>query len=97
MKWRLWGRRRTFPIAIGETSVSEPRRKRILSLKDRLALYANEVRARASLLPQGIGKDALLKKADQAGYPLRRLPPDPTGGIADAEIKTPSHAAGRDP
>src|SRR5579872_205666 len=63
----------------------------------RVALYANEVRARASLLPQGIGKDALLKKADQAGYPLRRLPPDPTGGIADAEIKTPSHAAGRDP
>ena len=89
--------RTQIPRAIGETSVSEPRRKRILSLKDRLALYANEVRARASLLPQGIGKDALLKKADQAGYPLRHLRSDPTGGIADAEIKTPSRAVGRNP
>jgi hypothetical protein len=54
------------PNAMGEISVSEPRRKRFLSLKDRLALYASEVRGRASLLPAGIEKDALLKKADQA-------------------------------
>jgi len=46
--------------------VLEPRRKRFLSLKDRLALYANEVRGRANLLPPGNEKDALLKKADQA-------------------------------
>ena len=51
---------------MGEISVSEPPRKRFLSLKDRLALYANEVRGRASLLPPGNEKDALLKKADQA-------------------------------
>ena len=51
---------------MGETSVLEPRRKKFLSLKDRLALYANEVRGRASLLPPGNGKDVLLKKADQA-------------------------------
>ena len=44
----------------------EPRRRKFLSLKDRLALYANEVRGRANLLPPGNEKDALLKKADQA-------------------------------
>ena len=44
----------------------EPRRKKFLSLKDRLALYANEVRGRAHLLPPGDEKDALLKKANQA-------------------------------
>jgi hypothetical protein len=51
---------------MGEASVLEPRRKRFLSLKDRLALYANEVRGQANLLPPGNEKDALLKKADQA-------------------------------
>ena len=51
---------------MGKTSVSEPRRKKFLSLKDRLALYANEVRERASLLPPGNERDTLLRKADQA-------------------------------
>jgi len=46
--------------------VLEPRRKKFLSLKDRLALYANEVRGRANLLPPGGEKDALLRKAEQA-------------------------------
>jgi hypothetical protein len=35
-------------------------------LKDRLVLYANEVRERAARLPPGIERDALLKKALQA-------------------------------
>jgi hypothetical protein len=42
------------------------RSKRFLTLKDRLALYANEVRERASLLPPGIERDILIKKARQA-------------------------------
>jgi hypothetical protein len=42
------------------------RTQRFLTLKDRLALYANEVRERAALLPPGIERDILLKKARQA-------------------------------
>jgi hypothetical protein len=42
------------------------RSKRFLTLKDRLALYANEVREGASLLPPGIERDILIKKARQA-------------------------------
>jgi hypothetical protein len=42
------------------------RSKRFLSLKDRMALYASQVRRRAARLPPGIEKDALLKKAHQA-------------------------------
>jgi hypothetical protein len=42
------------------------RSKPLLTLKDRLALYANELRERASLLPPGIERDILLKKARQA-------------------------------
>jgi len=38
----------------------------LLSLKDRLALYANEVREKAILLPPGIERETLLKKARQA-------------------------------
>lgn len=40
--------------------------KRFLSLKDRLALYAQEVRGKAGLLPPGIEREALLEKARQA-------------------------------
>lgn len=36
------------------------------SLKDRLASFAKEVREKASRLPEGEEKDALLKKARQA-------------------------------
>lgn len=36
------------------------------SLKDRLIAFANEVRDRASLLPSGVEKDDLLRKARQA-------------------------------
>lgn len=41
-------------------------RPRFLSLKDRLALYADDLRKRAALLPPGIEREALLKKARQA-------------------------------
>lgn len=40
--------------------------RRFLSLKDRLALYADEMRKKAAHLPPGIEKELLLKKADQA-------------------------------
>jgi hypothetical protein len=42
------------------------RSQRFLTLTDRLALYANEVRERAALLPPSIERDMLLKKARQA-------------------------------
>ena len=41
-------------------------RRQFLSLKDRLALYAKEVRKKAACLPPGTEKDALLEKARQA-------------------------------
>jgi len=37
-----------------------------LSLKERLALYAKQIRQRAAILPAGIERDALLEKARQA-------------------------------
>lgn len=40
--------------------------RRFLSLKDRLALYADEMRKKAAHLPPGIERELLLKKADQA-------------------------------
>lgn len=40
--------------------------KRFLSLKDRLALYANEIRQKAALLPPGVERETLLNKARQA-------------------------------
>nr|WP_298260607.1 hypothetical protein [Bradyrhizobium sp.] len=47
--------------------MQERRRPRqFLSLKDRLALYAREVRKKAACLPPGIERDALLEKARQA-------------------------------
>jgi hypothetical protein len=42
------------------------RSQRFLTLKDRLTLYANEVRESAALLPPGNERDILLKKARQA-------------------------------
>lgn len=42
------------------------RSKRFLSLTDRLALYAEEMRKKAARLPPGAERDLLLKKADQA-------------------------------
>lgn len=42
------------------------RPKQFLSLKDRLALYAREVRKKAACLPPGTERDALLEKARQA-------------------------------
>ena len=41
-------------------------RRQFLSLKDRLALYATEVRKKAACLPPGTEKDALLEKARRA-------------------------------
>jgi hypothetical protein len=41
-------------------------RRQFLSLNDRLALYAKEVRKKAACLPPGTEKDALLEKARQA-------------------------------
>jgi len=41
-------------------------RRQFLSLQDRLALYADEVRKKAALLPPGVKRDALLEKARQA-------------------------------
>jgi hypothetical protein len=40
--------------------------RHFLSLKDRLALYAREIRQSAAILPPGTERDALLKKAIQA-------------------------------
>ena len=40
--------------------------RRFKTLKDRLALYAREVREKAASLPPGAEKDVLLKKARQA-------------------------------
>jgi hypothetical protein len=40
--------------------------RRFLSLKDRLALYAEEVRKKAAHLPPGTERELLLKKANQA-------------------------------
>jgi hypothetical protein len=40
--------------------------KRFLSLKDRLALYANGIRESAARLPPGTGQESLLNKARQA-------------------------------
>lgn len=40
--------------------------RRFKSLKDRLALYAKEVREKAANLPPGAERDVLLKKARQA-------------------------------
>jgi hypothetical protein len=46
--------------------MQERRPRQFLSLKDRLALYAEEVRKKAARLPPGIERDALLEKARQA-------------------------------
>ena len=40
--------------------------RRFKTLKDRLALYAREVREKAASLPPGVERDVLLKKARQA-------------------------------
>lgn len=40
--------------------------RRFKTLKDRLALYAKEVREKAASLPPGVERDVLLKKARQA-------------------------------
>jgi hypothetical protein len=40
--------------------------RRFLSLKDRLALYADEMRKKAARLPPGAERDLLLRKASQA-------------------------------
>jgi hypothetical protein len=45
---------------------SRRRFEQALPLKDRLALFATEVREKASRLPRGRERDDLLKKADQA-------------------------------
>jgi hypothetical protein len=45
------------------------RSKRFLSLNDRLALYAKEIRQSAAILPPGTERDALLRKASQAVFP----------------------------
>jgi hypothetical protein len=42
------------------------RSKQTISLKDRLTAFANEAREKALLLPPGIEKDDLLRKARQA-------------------------------
>lgn len=42
------------------------RSRRFLSLPDRLALYAEEMRKKAARLPPGAERDLLLKKARQA-------------------------------
>lgn len=42
------------------------RSRRFLSLKDRLALYAEAMRKKAARLPPGAERDLLLKKASQA-------------------------------
>ena len=42
------------------------RSKQTPSLQDRLALFAKNVREKASLLPPGAAKDDLLRKARQA-------------------------------
>jgi hypothetical protein len=42
------------------------RRFKQLSLKDRLASFAKEMREKASLLPHGREQDDMLKKASQA-------------------------------
>jgi hypothetical protein len=42
--------------------------RHFLSLKDRLALYAKEIRQTAAILPPGTERDALLKKAVQADF-----------------------------
>ena len=58
--------RRTVGLRGAQALLETRRSKRFLSLKDRLVLYANEVRERAARLPPGIERDALLKKALQA-------------------------------
>ena len=49
------------------------RSKQSVSLKDRLALFANKVRKKASTLPPGGEKETLLKKARQADTTLSQL------------------------
>ncbi len=44
----------------------QERPRQFLSLKDRLALYAGQVRKKAASLPPGSERDALLQKARQA-------------------------------
>ncbi len=46
--------------------MQERRPRQFLSLKDRLALYAGEVRKKAACLPPGTEREALLEKARQA-------------------------------
>jgi len=47
--------------------MSQRRRiKQTISLKERLASFAKEIRAKASRLPPGVERDTLLKKASQA-------------------------------
>lgn len=46
--------------------MQDRRPRQFLSLKDRLALYAAEVRKKAASLPPGTERDALLEKARQA-------------------------------
>jgi|KBSSwiStaDraftv2_1062776.scaffolds.fasta_scaffold3921063_1 hypothetical protein len=55
------------PAQTGEGHLQKQRRsKGVLSLKERLALYAKQIRQRAAILPAGIERDALLEKARQA-------------------------------
>ena len=48
------------------TMKKRPRIQQIISLKERLASFAKEVRAKASRLPPGAERDTLLKKASRA-------------------------------
>ena len=45
--------------------------KQVHSLQDRLASFAEDAREKASLLPPGAEKDAMLEKARQAEAALR--------------------------
>ena len=51
---------------VTETLKPHRRAKRFLSHRDRFALYASEISKKASELPPGSDKDALLRKARQA-------------------------------
>jgi hypothetical protein len=55
----------------GKTMSMRRRVKQVISLQDRLISFANEARHKASLLPPGAERDALLEKARQADAALR--------------------------
>ena len=52
---------------------TQPRFKRRIPLKDRLTIFAKEIREKAALLPPGYERQDLLQKARQADHTADHL------------------------